>query len=94
MSVMLLRPFMQAVNILYLLMYGCIKTSSIRIEAAFTRGRWHGRMKACRGIGASLTEGEIPKWEEEYRKLLENIAPDVFSVLCYGAVAELRKNRV
>lgn len=52
---------------------------------------WNGRIKACRGIGASLTEEEISRWEEEHKKLLAQIAPDEFTILHYGAIAELRK---
>ena len=31
---------------------------------SFTRTSWNGRMKACRGIGASLTPEEIAAWEK------------------------------
>lgn len=58
----------------------------------FTRESWNGRMKACRGIGASLTEEEIAGWEQEHRKLLADIAPAEFDILHYGAIAELRRN--
>lgn len=61
------------------------------LEVPFTRDSWNGRMKACRGIGASLTEEEISMWEQEHRRLLESIAPDKFKILHYGAIAELRK---
>lgn len=61
------------------------------LEVPFTRGSWNGRIKACRGIGASLTEEEICKWEEEHKKLLAQIAPDEFTILHYGAIVELRK---
>lgn len=61
------------------------------LEVPFTRDSWNGRMKACRGIGASLTGEEIGKWEEEHKKLLAQIAPDEFTILHYGAIAELRK---
>ena len=48
-------------------------------------------MKACRGIGASLTPEEIENWEREHlRKLREN-APEEFDVLHFAAMAELRK---
>ncbi len=33
-------------------------------------------MKACRGVGASLTPEEITEWETEHRTLLEKIAPE------------------
>ena len=61
------------------------------LEVPFTRESWNGRIKACRGIGASLAEEEICKWEEEHKKLLAQIAPDEFTILHYGAIAELRK---
>ncbi|MDE6529326.1 MAG: class I SAM-dependent methyltransferase [Lachnospiraceae bacterium] len=62
------------------------------LKVPFTRDSWNGRMKACRGIGASLTDQEIAMWEQEHRKLLEEITPDEFDILHYGAIAELRKN--
>lgn len=61
------------------------------IKVHFTRESWHGRMKSCRGIGASLTAEEISLWEQEHRKLLAEIAPPEFDVLHYGAVAQLKK---
>lgn len=61
------------------------------LKVHFTRESWNGRMKACRGIGASLSEKEIADWEQKHRKLLLDIAPDEFDVLHYGAAAELKK---
>ena len=61
------------------------------LEVPFTRESWNGRMKACRGVGASLTEIEIAKWEEEHKKLLMQTAPEEFDILHYGAIAELKK---
>ncbi len=60
------------------------------LKVPFTRESWHGRMKACRGIGASLTGQEIAAWEAEHRKLLSEIAPEEFDILHYAAIAELR----
>ena len=57
----------------------------------FTRETWHGRMKACRGVGASLSEEELQRWDAEHRRLLEESAPDRFDVLHYAALALLRK---
>lgn len=62
------------------------------LHVPFTRESWNGRMKACRGIGASLSEREIADWEEEHKKLLVQIAPEKFEVLHYGAIAELKRN--
>ena len=60
------------------------------IEIPFTRETWHGRMKACRGIGASLSEEEIKKWESEHKHLLESIALEEFSIKHYAAMLELK----
>lgn len=57
----------------------------------FTRDGWHGRMKACRGVGASLSGDELRRWEEEHRRMLEPAAPEEFEVLHYAAVSVLRK---
>lgn len=60
------------------------------LKVRFTRESWNGRMKACRGVGASLTKQEISEWEQEHTKLLGEIAPAEFDILHYGAIAELK----
>ncbi len=62
------------------------------LRVPFARENWNGRMKACRGIGASLTEEETLMWEQEHMTLLEQIAPDEFDILHYAAIAELKKH--
>lgn len=57
----------------------------------FTRESWNGRMKACRGVGASLDETQIAAWEAEHKALLEETAPPEFDVRHYAAIAELRR---
>ncbi len=61
------------------------------LEVHFTRESWNGRMKACRGIGASLTDEEVAAWEQAHTELLAKIAPAEFNILHYGALAELKK---
>lgn len=61
------------------------------LRVPFTRETWHGRMKACRGVGASLPEPELAAWEQEHIALLQSIAPAQFDVLHYGAIAVLEK---
>lgn len=63
------------------------------LKVPFTRESWNGRMKACRGIGASLSEQEISDWEREHIVLLKEIAPAEFQILHYGAIAELVINK-
>lgn len=57
------------------------------LKIPFTRESWNGRIKACRGIGASLSKKEISMWEQEHRNLLEHTVPDEFDILHYGAIA-------
>ena len=61
------------------------------INVPFTRESWNGRIRSCRGIGASLTEAEIASWEKEHIELLERIAPKEFGIKHYAAMAELKK---
>ena len=62
-----------------------------RLNVHFTRESWNGRMKACRGIGASLPEERIKAWEREHLKLLSETAPEEFDILHYAASAELKR---
>lgn len=61
-----------------------------RLNVRFSRESWHGRIKACRGIGASLSPEEIEKWEKEHIALLNDIAPETFDILHYAAMTELK----
>lgn len=60
------------------------------IAVPFTREMWHGRLRACRGVGASLSETELERWDKEHRALLSEIAPEEFEVMHYAALAELK----
>lgn len=61
------------------------------LDVPFTRESWNGRMKACRGVGASLSAPEIAAWEQEHCKMLKEMAPEEFSIKHYAAIAELKK---
>lgn len=65
------------------------KTEEFKIPIHFTRESWNGRMKSCRGIGASLSQEEIKNWEREHKELLERTTPEEFDILHYVAIAEL-----
>ncbi len=60
-----------------------------RIKLPFTKETWNGRMKACRGVGASLNSQELANWEREHLSLLNSIAQNEFEILHYCAMAEL-----
>ncbi|WP_195267683.1 class I SAM-dependent methyltransferase [Eubacterium sp. 1001713B170207_170306_E7] len=61
------------------------------LKVPFTRESWNGRIKACRGIEASLSEEETAAFDKEHRELLDRIAPQRFEVLHYAAVTVLKK---
>ena len=74
----------------YLKEFDLVHHEEYRLNIPFTRDSWHGRMKACRGVGASLAPDALQSWEQEHRQLLQAIAPDHFEVAHYAALAELR----
>ena len=71
--------------------FDLVYNEEYKLSVPFTRESWNGRMKSCRGVGASLTKDEIVRWEREHMGLLERIAPNEFEVLHYAAIAELKK---
>jgi hypothetical protein len=71
--------------------FTCTCQRTWRLQVPFTRESWHGRMRACRGVGASLAPGDLQSWEQEHRALLERIAPPQFTVTHYAALTELTK---
>lgn len=60
------------------------------LDVPFTRESWHGRIKASRGVGASLSAEALTAWEEEHRELLQRIAPEQFTVRHYAAMTRLQ----
>ena len=62
-----------------------------RLNVHFTKEGWHGRVKACRAVGASLGKDELDKWEREHLDLLDKKSDEEFDVLHYGAIAILKK---
>ena len=61
------------------------------LKVPFSKESWHGRMRACRGVGASLSDEQLKMWDKEHRELLDRIAPEEFEVLHYAALLELKK---
>ena len=60
-----------------------------RVDVSFTRESWHGRMRACRGVGAAMDENALHAWNEEHIRMLQENAPEVFDVKHYVSMAEL-----
>jgi len=47
----------------------------------FTRDAWRGRIRACRGVGASLPPDKVANFDAAHDELLKRIAADTFTVL-------------
>ncbi|MCR5054613.1 MAG: hypothetical protein K6A69_07215 [Lachnospiraceae bacterium] len=60
------------------------------MDVPFTRESWHGRMRACRGVGASMSPEDIESWDKEHMKMLEENAPESFPVKHYVSIADLK----
>ena len=74
----------------YLDYFNIEKQEEFRVDVTFTRERWHGRMRACRGTSASMSEEELDLWNDEHIKMLENY-PDKFDIKHYVSIAWLKK---
>ena len=70
-----------------------VSHSEYPLDVHFTRESWHGRMRACRGVGASLSPEELSRWETEHKKLLSETAPEEFDIRHYAAMAVLRSKK-
>lgn len=67
-----------------------VRSEEWRVDVRFTRESWNGRMRACRGVGASMSESELAEWEREHMQMLTETAPEEFFVKHYAACAELK----
>ncbi len=75
----------------YLQYFEVVHHDEYKVSVPFTRETWHGRMKSCRGIGASLSKSEIGAWEREHTAMLESIAHNKFEISHYVALVKLNK---
>jgi len=74
----------------YLQFFNIEKQEEFRVDIPFTRDSWHGRMRACRGTAASMSQEELALWEEEHLNMLSE-CPDEFQIKHYISVAWLKK---
>lgn len=63
---------------------------AFNLELEFTRESWNGRMKACRGIDASLSLKEIAEFEKEHLEYLKTV-PETFTIPHYATILDLKK---
>jgi SAM-dependent methyltransferase len=47
----------------------------------FSRDTWRGRIRACRGVGATLSSEEVAAFDRTHEDLLRRIAPEQFTIL-------------
>ena len=57
-------------------------------QIPFTHESWRGRMRALRGIAASLDAAAVKAFDEEHAALLQTLAPNEFSV-CHRVHAQI-----
>lgn len=62
----------------------------VYVDVPFTRESWNGRVKACRGIGASLSPEKIAEWEKEHMNMLEKIMPTETTIPHFVQMAGLK----
>lgn len=75
----------------YLEHFDLLSRTEFRVDLEFTRDSWHGRMRACRGVEASMSPDELKAWDAEHMNMLNTEAPENFMVKHYVSIAQLRK---
>lgn len=70
--------------------FDIIHREEYRIEVPFTRDGWHGRMRACRGVGAAMNVEQLAQWDQEHWQMLMDNAEEQFMVKHYISIAELQ----
>ncbi len=63
------------------------------VRVPFTRESWNGRIRACRGTGASLDEKTLEQFNREHVDLLQSIAPEKFDIPHYCVIRILRSKK-
>ena len=75
----------------YLKYFELLSQKEFRVDIDFSREGWHGRMRACRGVGASMSPDELSAWDNEHTDMLMNSAPENFKIKHYVSIAELKR---
>lgn len=69
--------------------FNVLKEEVYDLSVPFTRETWNGRMRACRGIGASLSDDKVQEFDVEHMKILNRVAPQEFEIQHYTAMTVL-----
>ena len=68
-----------------------VKADIFDKEIPFTIDSWAGRIRACRGTGASLDKETLEKFDKEHKKMLSEITEDNFNILHFISYIILKK---
>lgn len=74
----------------YMDYFDLLSQEEFRVDIAFSRESWHGRMRACRGVGASMSPSQLDAWDKEHMDMLRENAPEDFLVKHYVSIAVLQ----
>jgi len=50
------------------------------VQTPFTAESWRGRMRACRGVGATFDAATVAMFDRDHAALLARIAPPIFAI--------------
>lgn len=76
----------------YLTGFSVERQEQLDLYVSFSRDSWHGRMKACRGVGASLNADDLAAFDKEHYEMLKKF-PESFEILHYAAITILKSNK-
>ena len=74
----------------YLEYFDLLSREEFRVDIPFTREGWHGRMRASRGVSASMSPENLAAYDVEHRQMLEKEAEENFLVKHYCSIAQLQ----
>ena len=70
--------------------FDCVNCSAYEVGVTFTRESWHGRIIACRGIGASsLPQSAIEGFKKEHWKYMQTV-PEQFIIPHFVTMLEFK----
>jgi SAM-dependent methyltransferase len=71
-------------------LFDCVNCTSYETGVTFTRESWHGRIIACRGIGASsLPQSEIEGFKKEHFEYMQTV-PESFTIPHFVTMLNLK----
>lgn len=71
--------------------FNCVECLGYKLNIPFTRESWHGRIVACRGIGASsLPQSKIKAFKKEHWQYIQTI-PKQFVIPHYVTMLDFKQ---